>query len=62
MSQRTEGEFGSVTGCMSEGARGLRRLYKAPFAERLDVGQTAQGEPDPVKEAGANAWGRLGTS
>lgn len=61
MSQRTDGEV-VVAGGLPEGSRGLRRVYKAPIADRLDVGQTAQGEPDPVKEAGNANWGRLGTS
>lgn len=61
MSQHTDGEF-VVAGGLPEGSRGLRRVYKAPFADRLDVGQTAQGEFDAVKEQAANAWGKLGTS
>lgn len=52
MSKHTHGEAG--VGVMSEGARGPRRDYTTPLAQRLDVGRTLGGEPDPVVESVIN--------
>ena len=44
----TEIEVGALG--KSQGSVSLRRVYKAPLAERLDVGQTAGGRPEVVVE------------
>lgn len=64
MSHRTAVEV-DASG-MLEGSRDLRRVYMAPFAERLHVGRTAGGEPDFVPEARppvqGDDYGPLGSS
>lgn len=42
----------SVSDRCAKGARGLRRVYDAPLAMRLDVGETAAGDPEWTDEAG----------
>lgn len=61
MFEKIRSEVG--TGGALKNSSGSRRVYEAPFAERLDGVETAASTPDDVPEAiGNDNYGPLGTS